>query len=132
LEFNQGLGPLHEGNVMASLDLSGVMSAINTAVSGTAGQSLTGAEQQIFSAVAVGAISGALLKALQHPDVQGALNPLGITVPGLPAASAPPAAPVASSTPVLNATAKTMNAAWVSANSAAVAAMLGTGYTIVP
>lgn len=79
---------------MASLDLSGVLGALNTAVSGTAGQSLSGAETQLFSAVAVGAISSALLKSLQHPDVQAALNPLGLTIPGVPtAAAATPATP---------------------------------------
>ena len=116
---------------MATIDLTGVVTSLGTIFGNTSSTTAASAMTTIAQNVALGAVSAALLKGLQHPDVQSALNPLGLSIPGLtPAATTPAAtAPVAAATPVA---AKTIAASVFAALPAASQTLLlSEGYSIV-
>ena len=107
---------------MATIDLTGVVTSLGTIFGNTASTTANSAMTTIAQNVALGAVSAALLKGLQHPDVQSALNPLGLSIPGLT-----PAAPATATT-----VAHTMPATVFSALPAASqASVLAAGFTVV-
>jgi hypothetical protein len=104
LEINQGYGPLHGENIMASINLSGISDAIGSLIGANSTTTASSVAQQLVTSVALGAASSAILAAIQHPDVQKALNPLGL--PQLIGTTASTATPAASTTkPVVTAAA---------------------------
>ena len=84
--------------------VSAVTSTVGNLIGATGATTASSVVQEMVTNVALGAASSAILAAVQHPDVQKALNPLGLTLPGVapaPAATpaaAPVAAPVAAKT----------------------------------
>lgn len=114
---------------MATIDLSGVVNSLGTIFGNTSATTATSAMQTIVQNVALGAVSAAVLKALQHPDVASALNPLGLTIPGM---TPTPAAPVATvpAAPVATVPVKTLTMAQVLALGTTVAGAEAAGYIV--
>ena len=80
--------------------VSAVTSTVGNLIGATGATTASSVVQEMVTNVALGAASSAILAAVQHPDVQKALNPLGLTLPGVAPAPAatPAAAPVAAKT----------------------------------
>lgn len=78
---------------MASINLSGISDAIGSLIGANSTTTASSVAQQLVTSVALGAASSAILAAIQHPDVQKALNPLGLPlIPGPTTSAGTPAA----------------------------------------